>query len=48
MVNKMGMAQDQIHREAEGLEHVMTEEYLKELEEFLDFPRQDPHGSPIP
>lgn len=48
LVNKMGMDASQIHEEAERLEHHLTEEILSEVDEVLDFPSLDPHGSPIP
>ena len=48
MVNKMGMDSDQIHDEAERLEHHLSEEIINEVAADLDFPDMDPHGSPIP
>lgn len=38
----------QVHEEAERREHNMTPEQLDELEAALGYPRQDPHGDPIP
>lgn len=40
--------QDQIHAQAEQLEHRLPESFLKEIEAHLENPRFDPHGSPIP
>lgn len=48
MVNKMGMDSDQIHEEAERIEHHMSDEFLNEVAERLNHPEMDPHGSPIP
>lgn len=48
LVEKMGMQSDQIHDEAEKLEHVLPEAFIDELEASLGFPKMDPHGSPIP
>ena len=48
MVNKMGMDSNQIHEEAERLEHHLSEEIINEVAADLDFPDMDPHGSPIP
>lgn len=47
-VTKLGMDADQIHDEADFLEHHLSDEFLEELERDLDFPDTDPHGSPIP
>ena len=30
------------------MEHIESEELINRLEEFLDFPKYDPHGDPIP
>ncbi len=48
MVDKMGMGSDQIHEEAERIEHHMSDEFLNEIAEQLNYPEKDPHGSPIP
>ena len=48
LVNKMGLTEEQIHDEAEKLEHLLPDEILDEVEQTLGFPTQDPHGSPIP
>ncbi len=47
-VNKMGMTENQIHDDAERLEHHLTQDVLDEIDEKLGFPENDPHGSPIP
>jgi DtxR family Mn-dependent transcriptional regulator len=39
---------DEIHEEAERLEHVTSEEMEKRLDKALSFPKFDPHGDPIP
>ncbi|MEP7196677.1 MAG: metal-dependent transcriptional regulator [Saprospiraceae bacterium] len=39
---------DQIHPLAEQLEHVQSEELIQRLDEFLGYPKFDPHGDPIP
>ena len=44
----MGMKSDQIHMEAERLEHVLTDQIVDEVEQKLGYPKTDPHGSPIP
>ncbi|MCC6815042.1 MAG: metal-dependent transcriptional regulator [Saprospiraceae bacterium] len=39
---------DKIHEIAEQLEHVKSEELIDRLDQFLDYPKYDPHGDPIP
>lgn len=39
---------EEIHEEAEKLEHSTSDLLIDRLEEFLGFPEYDPHGSPIP
>jgi len=44
----MNLKPDHVHDDAEGIEHVITPEIEKELEELLEFPTRDPHDSEIP
>lgn len=44
----LGMTWDQVHDEAEKLEHSSSDELINLLEEFLEYPEVDPHGYPIP
>ncbi len=39
---------DEIHEEAERLEHVISEKFEAAIAELLDHPTHDPHGDPIP
>ncbi len=39
---------DQVHDEAEKLEHVISEEFEEKMAQFLGHPTIDPHGAPIP
>jgi Mn-dependent DtxR family transcriptional regulator len=39
---------DEVHAEAEGLEHVCSDKFINKLEEYLGHPKFDPHGEPIP
>ncbi len=39
---------DEVHEIAEQLEHVKSEELIDRLDAFLDYPKYDPHGDPIP
>ena len=42
------VASDHVHEDAESIEHVLTPELEKRLEELLDFPTSDPHQTIIP
>lgn len=44
----MGYDWDEIHEEAERLEHHISERFESRIEEMLDHPTRDPHGHPIP
>jgi DtxR family Mn-dependent transcriptional regulator len=48
LVNKLGFQWDQVHCIAEQLEHIKSEQLTNRLDEFLEFPKFDPHGDPIP
>jgi DtxR family Mn-dependent transcriptional regulator len=44
----LGLGLDQVHREAEELEHVLSEEVESRIAAMLGEPTADPHGDPIP
>jgi DtxR family Mn-dependent transcriptional regulator len=44
----LGVPWDQVHAEAEKLEHVISEDLEQRMADALDDPRVDPHGAPIP
>lgn len=48
LVEKMKFNWDEVHEVAEQLEHVNSPLLIKRLDEFLGFPKYDPHGDPIP
>ncbi|WP_299527113.1 metal-dependent transcriptional regulator [uncultured Lutibacter sp.] len=48
LVNKLHFNWDEVHEIAEQLEHIKSDALISKLEEFLDFPKHDPHGDPIP
>ncbi|MCB0410071.1 MAG: metal-dependent transcriptional regulator [Flavobacteriales bacterium] len=48
LVDKLKFKWDEVHDLAEELEHINSEELTERLEEFLEFPKYDPHGDPIP
>lgn len=39
---------DEIHEEAEHLEHAASDALMNRIDEYLGFPTTDPHGNPIP
>lgn len=44
----MGYSWDEVHEEAEKLEHHISEQFEDKIAEILDNPIFDPHGDPIP
>jgi DtxR family transcriptional regulator, Mn-dependent transcriptional regulator len=44
----MGYSWDEVHDEAEKLEHHISERFEDKIAEILDHPTHDPHGDPIP
>jgi DtxR family Mn-dependent transcriptional regulator len=48
LVNKLGFGWGEVHEIAEELEHVKSIELINKLDAFLGFPKNDPHGDPIP
>ncbi|MCX7877177.1 MAG: metal-dependent transcriptional regulator [Ignavibacteria bacterium] len=39
---------EEVHEEAEKIEHTVSDKFINKLEEYLGFPKFDPHGDPIP
>jgi DtxR family transcriptional regulator, Mn-dependent transcriptional regulator len=39
---------DQVHAEAENMEHAVSDTLIDRIDEFLGHPETDPHGDPIP
>lgn len=48
LVDKLNFGWDEVHEIAEQLEHIQSTELTDRLDEFLGFPKVDPHGEPIP
>lgn len=48
LVEEYGYAWDEVHEEAEVLEHTISDRLLEKIDERLGRPRFDPHGDPIP
>ena len=44
----MNFTWDEVHEVAEQLEHIDSGKLISELDRFLGYPRQDPHGDAIP
>lgn len=45
---RLGYTWDDVHEEAERLEHAVSDRLIERMAVALDDPRQDPHGAPIP
>ena len=48
LAETLGLHVDDVHDEADRLEHVLSEELEQRIDEALGFPTHDPHGDPIP
>ena len=48
LVQVMGLRWDEVHEEAEQLEHVVSERLIERMDDMLGRPQVDPHGDPIP
>jgi DtxR family Mn-dependent transcriptional regulator len=48
LAESLGMPIDEVHDEADRLEHALSEELEARIDESLGFPTHDPHGDPIP
>lgn len=48
LVEKLDFGWDEVHEIAEQLEHIRSVKLTQKLDEFLAFPKFDPHGDPIP
>ncbi len=44
----LGYSWDEVHEEAEKLEHYISEQFEDKISELLNHPTVDPHGDPIP
>jgi DtxR family Mn-dependent transcriptional regulator len=44
----LGYDWSEVHREAEELEHAVSETFIERVDALLDSPTVDPHGDPIP
>jgi DtxR family Mn-dependent transcriptional regulator len=48
LAETLGIDVDEVHDEADRLEHVLSEELEARIDEALGYPTHDPHGDPIP
>lgn len=48
LTRRLELASDHVHRDAEAMEHALSDDAVLRLEEVLGFPKVDPHGRPIP
>jgi DtxR family Mn-dependent transcriptional regulator len=48
LVEKLHFKWDEVHEVAEELEHISSTELIDRLDKFMEYPKYDPHGDPIP
>jgi DtxR family transcriptional regulator, Mn-dependent transcriptional regulator len=48
LADRLGLPLDQVHAEADRLEHALSEELEEKIDAELGYPTHDPHGDPIP
>ena len=48
LIEALGFSWDEVHEQADILEHVISEELEEKIAEALNYPSFDPHGDPIP
>lgn len=48
LVQEMGFGWEEVHDIAEELEHLQSDIFFDKIDEILNYPKTDPHGSPIP
>ncbi len=48
LVSKLGFKWDEVHDLAEEMEHINSDKLIDRLDAYLDYPKYDPHGDPIP
>lgn len=48
LVDKLNFAWDEVHEIAEQLEHIQSTVLTDKLDKYLGYPKNDPHGDPIP
>ncbi len=48
LCQRLGFSWDDVHDEAERLEHAASDRLIEQMAAALEFPSHDPHGAPIP
>jgi len=48
LADRLGVSLDEVHAEADRLEHALSEELEAKIDAELGYPTHDPHGDPIP
>lgn len=48
LVEKMGFGWEEVHQVAEQIEHIKSDLFFDKMDQLLNYPKVDPHGSPIP
>jgi DtxR family Mn-dependent transcriptional regulator len=48
LLQQLDFSWDEVHDIAEQLEHIKSDELIERLDRFLEYPKFDPHGDPIP
>ncbi len=48
LADRLGLSLDEVHAEADRLEHALSEELEAKIDAELGYPTRDPHGDPIP
>jgi len=48
LIETLGLNWGEVHHEAEILEHSTTDFLIDKIDEYLNFPKTDPHGAPVP
>ena len=48
LVRTLDLSWDEVHEEAENMEHAVSDLLIDRIDRFLGYPDKDPHGDPIP
>ena len=48
LAQTLGLGWDEVHADAEQMEHAVSDALIERIDEYLGHPQFDPHGSPIP
>lgn len=48
LVKTLHLSWDEVHAEAENMEHAVSDLLIDRIDAFLGYPESDPHGDPIP